>query len=165
MSQMGQSRHFDRAPATSGLPVNRHLQSRLLCLKGATNGLVHRSGLLPRAPRSVALIFILTAAILRSDCFCQRHRPGLVVFGVYVMPNAHRRAFGRSVQIVFQTIERSLDGEDVLAWWESNDELRGERYPGLNGICEALGFEPSMVLRVGSSSASLSYPTGVRSRA
>jgi hypothetical protein len=27
-------------------------------------------------------------------------------------------------------------------WWGSNDELRGERYPGLNGICdEALGFD------------------------
>src|SRR5216684_3508557 len=58
------------------------------------------------------------------------------------MPNAHRRAFGRSVQIVFQTIERSLDAEDVLTLVGSNDELRGERYPGLNGICdEALGFD------------------------
>ena len=35
-------------------------------------------------------------------------RPGLMVFGV------RQRAFGRSAQIVFQTIERSLDGEDVL---------------------------------------------------
>ncbi len=58
------------------------------CPKSATNGLVHRSRLPPRALRSVALIFVLTAAFLRSDCFYQRRRPGLVVFGVYVMPSA-----------------------------------------------------------------------------
>jgi hypothetical protein len=34
MSQLGQSRHFDRAPLTSGLPLmNGHLQNRSACLK------------------------------------------------------------------------------------------------------------------------------------
>ena len=32
-------------------------------------------------------------------------------------------------------------GRTFSLWWGSNDELRGERYPGLNGICEALGFD------------------------
>jgi hypothetical protein len=65
-------------------------------------------------------------------------RPDLAVFGVCVMPNAHQRAFGRSVQNVFQAIERSLDGEDVLTLLGSNDKLRG----GANGSCdEAVGFD------------------------
>jgi hypothetical protein len=61
----------------------------------------------PRALRSAVLIFVLTAAFRLMSAF-QPCRPGLVVFGV------RQRAFGRSAQIVFQTIERSLDGEDVL---------------------------------------------------
>src|SRR5947207_10103199 len=35
LHSQGQSRHLDRAPATSGLRLSRHLQSRLLCVKGA----------------------------------------------------------------------------------------------------------------------------------
>jgi hypothetical protein len=47
MSVGGQKRHFDRAPATSGLPLmNRHRQHRSACLKGARNGPGD-----PKAPR------------------------------------------------------------------------------------------------------------------
>jgi hypothetical protein len=37
---MGQSRHFDSALVT---PICRHFQYLSACLKGATNGLMHRS--------------------------------------------------------------------------------------------------------------------------
>jgi hypothetical protein len=39
MSREGHSRHFDRAPITSGLPlINGHSQSPSACLRGANNG-------------------------------------------------------------------------------------------------------------------------------
>ncbi len=62
--------------------------SRHVRIVPQTDSCTDRSRLPPRALRSVALIFVLTAAFLRSDCFYQRRRPGLVVFGVYVMPSA-----------------------------------------------------------------------------
>ena len=69
-------------------------------------------------------------------------RPGPVVFGVCVMPNAHQRAFARSAQIAFQTIECSLDRGTFSLWWGSNDKLRRELDPGVNRICdEAVGFD------------------------
>src|SRR6266849_5638 len=45
------------------------------------------------------------------------------------------RSFSRRLSVLLMRRTFSL-------WWGSNDELRGERYPGLNGICdEALGFD------------------------
>src|SRR3989442_11053118 len=49
-----------------------------------------------------------------------------------------------------------LMGRTFSVWWGSNDKLRGERDPGVNGICdEAVGFDAFHGLRAGSSSASL----------
>src|SRR6266481_8117983 len=45
------------------------------------------------------------------------------------------RSFSRRLSVLLMRRTFSL-------WWGSNDGLRGERYPGLNGICdEALGFD------------------------
>ncbi len=37
-----QSRRFDRGALTSGLPISRHLQSRLVCLKDSQNCKMNR---------------------------------------------------------------------------------------------------------------------------
>jgi hypothetical protein len=82
-------------------------------------------------------------------------RPHLVVFGG-VMPNAHQRAFAGSAQIVFQTIERSLDGG------HSHFDGGATTNSGVSVTLALIEFAmkqwastPSMLLRAGSSSASL----------
>src|SRR5437763_11808125 len=98
LAVLSQSRHFDRAPATSALsPINRHLQSRLRCLKGA-----HEE---THAPQQTITLFYHLVGAGEHD---RRHLEAERLGGLEV---EHRLVFGRRLH---RQVSRLLALEDAI---------------------------------------------------
>src|SRR6266852_4049213 len=98
------------------------------------NGLVHRS-----KQRTAHFVRNAAACLARRVQPC---RPGLVVFGVCDAQCAPTCFTGDRFKSFSRRLNVLLMGRTFSLWWGSNDKLRGERDPGVNGICdEAVGFD------------------------